>query len=103
MQVICDISHNYLALYNIFPFFAIYFPLFPAVFFDEKRCSLHRRHSSVDPNLARYFKSHIVGGGACDAPQKSCRRRAVQGAGPYILKIAPVGADVVISPYKSDI
>ena len=33
-----------------------------------------------------HFQIIIVGGGALDAPQKHCRRRAVQGAGPYILK-----------------
>ena len=40
----------------------------------------------TNPNFPSNFKSHIVGGGAYDAPQKRCRRRAVQGAGPYDLK-----------------
>ena len=30
---------------------------------------------------------NTVGGGAYDAPQKCCRKRAVQGAGPYILNL----------------
>ena len=36
----------------------------------------------INPNFPSNFKSHIVGGGAYDAPQKRCRRRAV----PYDLK-----------------